>query len=85
MDKDVPHIPCDADRLTAHGGQPSKSCVPNVHPLVDLETLASQQGVKPISDVSQLCGGFWPEDEDIDDFIREIRRLRRNGGGIELD
>ena len=34
--------------------------------------LAEQQGVKPLDDPSVLQGGF-PEDEDVDEFIREVK------------
>lgn len=34
----------------------------------DLETLAKQQGVKPVSDVDRLLGDFWPDEESADDF-----------------
>lgn len=42
----------------------------------DLETLARIQGVKPITDIDSLRGDFWPEDEDIDDFIETLYRWR---------
>jgi hypothetical protein len=46
----------------------------------DLETLAAQQGVKPIKDPKVLRGDFWPEDETADEFIAAVRRWRREGG-----
>ena len=40
------------------------------------EELASQQGVQPIADPTELLGDFWPEDESIDDFLATLRRWR---------
>jgi hypothetical protein len=39
----------------------------------DLLALARAQGVKPVTDPERLLGDFWPEDEDVDDFL-EARR-----------
>lgn len=45
-------------------------------PASDLSSLAAAQGVAPMTDVSKLRGDFWPDDENIDDFIAEVRRWR---------
>jgi hypothetical protein len=42
-----------------------------------IEELAAEQGVKPIQDIDQLAGDFWPEDEGPDDFVNTLRRWRR--------
>ena len=44
------------------------------HPSV--EELMAEQGVKPVTDVRELLGDFWPEDESVDDFITAIRDWR---------
>ena len=49
------------------------------HPPTDLDTLAAEQGVGPVKDFGELAGTFWPENESTDEFIKEIRRLRRTG------
>jgi hypothetical protein len=41
--------------------------------------LARRQGVKPIENIDELRGDFWPEDESVDDFLSWVRELR-NGG-----
>ncbi len=41
-----------------------------------IEQLAIAQKVKPLKDISLLCGGF-PKDEDVDDFIEEIYSARK--------
>ena len=46
----------------------------------DLETLAAQQGIKPIADPRELHGDFWPEDDSIDEFMAAVRQWRREGG-----
>ncbi len=35
----------------------------------DLDALAVAQGVQPINDIDDLATDFWPEDEDVEDFI----------------
>jgi hypothetical protein len=41
-----------------------------------LAELADEQGVHPIKDISVFAGGF-PEDEDLDELLAELERLRR--------
>lgn len=41
--------------------------------------IAAAQGVKPITDVQELRGNFWPEEENLDDFLRELTRWRHEG------
>ena len=38
--------------------------------------LAEAQGIKPLSDVSDLAG-VWPEEEDIDSFLDTVRQWRQ--------
>lgn len=45
----------------------------------EVEALAAQLGVKPITNPQELRGDFWPEDETADEFIATIRRWRREG------
>jgi hypothetical protein len=40
-----------------------------------LQELAQAQGVGPVKDISVFAGGF-PEDEDIDEMLEEIYRMR---------
>ena len=40
-----------------------------------LEELAQEQGVGPVKDIGVFAGGF-AEDEDIDELLEEIYRLR---------
>ena len=42
----------------------------------DLQALAAQQGVAPITDWDALRGDFWPEQESADEFIGTVRRWR---------
>jgi hypothetical protein len=47
--------------------------------------LAEEQGVKPLDYNALLkMGGFWPEDEDIDDFVATIRKWRDEGEDQEI-
>jgi len=45
---------------------------------VDLQTLASVQGVVAVANPDVLRGDFWPEDESIDDFLNALRTSRRD-------
>jgi hypothetical protein len=46
------------------------------------EELKLAQGTIPTSDPRELFGDFWPEGEDIDDFLAALREWR---GHIETD
>ena len=47
--------------------------------LIDLETLAAEQGVKPVENPRDLKGDFWPENEDLDEFLGWLRKTRCEG------
>jgi hypothetical protein len=47
-----------------------------------LSEIAREQGVEPIHDLSSLRADFWPEGESVDEFIAEIRELRRQDGYV---
>jgi hypothetical protein len=47
-----------------------------------LSEIAREQGVEPIHDLSSLRAEFWPENESVDEFIAEIRELRRQDGYV---
>lgn len=40
--------------------------------------LAKRQGVKPIRNMAELKGDFWPEEESADEFLSWVRDLRHN-------
>jgi hypothetical protein len=42
----------------------------------DIQALAEQQAVQPITDFDNLLGG-WPEDESIDDFLAALSSWRQ--------
>lgn len=44
--------------------------------VLDIEALAKQQGVCPVTDLEALLGDFWPEDETPDQFISTVRQWR---------
>ena len=50
------------------------------HP--SIEELKLAQGTIPTSDPRELLGDFWPEEEDIDDFLATLRHWR---GHTETD
>lgn len=43
----------------------------------ELERLAAEQGVQPVTDLSSLTADFWPENENVDDFVLTVRERRR--------
>lgn len=60
---------------------------PSTHPekqLTDyrrrLEAEMQADGVKPVQAPEQMRASFWPENENIEDFIAALRELRRRGG-----
>ena len=40
--------------------------------------IAARRGIKPIQSIDELRGDFWPEDDNLDDFLQE--RSHRRGG-----
>ena len=44
------------------------------HP--SIEQLMAEQGTGPITDVSELHGDFWPEEESVEEFVATIREWR---------
>jgi hypothetical protein len=44
----------------------------------ELERLAVEQGVRPITDFDSLRADFWPEDESVEDFVGTVRERRRD-------
>jgi hypothetical protein len=50
---------------------------------IDLETLAVQQGVAPATNPAALLGNFWPEEENMDDFLQALRDWRQDNGKLE--
>jgi hypothetical protein len=51
---------------------------------IDLDSLAVQQGVKPIDDPEELFADFWPEDESADQFNQAVRQWRQQGSQRNL-
>ena len=51
----------------------------------ELERLAAEQGVRPITDLDSLKADFWPKDESVDDFVRTIRERRRDSGRRSIE
>ena len=45
----------------------------------DLAMLAADQGVGPVTDLGELRGDFWPDDERVDDFVEAVRAWRWEG------
>lgn len=43
---------------------------------MDIQSLAEQQNVQPVTDLSALLGG-WPDDEPLDDFLAAVREWRQ--------
>lgn len=42
----------------------------------DLDELLQQQGVKPIEDIAELKGDFWPENESVEEFLEFLADVR---------
>ena len=65
--------------IAATGGRRLVRQLPRMPERYDIEELAAQQGTQVISDIDQLRGDFWPEDESVDDFIAHVRKWRDAG------
>jgi hypothetical protein len=39
--------------------------------------LAERQGVKPVREIKELQGDFWPEEESVDEFLAWVRATRQ--------
>ena len=50
----------------------------------ELEKLATELGVRPITDFDSLRADFWPEEESVDDFIETVRERRRDSGSRSI-
>jgi hypothetical protein len=46
---------------------------------IDIDKLASEQGVKPIDNFEDLLGDFWPENEKSDEFIMAVQNWKKEG------
>ena len=66
-------------------GQALTEGIRRVDPDFDLWEEAAKQGVPLRADVDSLYGEFWPEDEDIEEFLATLRRWRREGGSTESE
>ncbi len=49
---------------------------PRYTPEKDAATIAAEQGVQPVEDPETLMGDFWPEEEDIEEFLAAVERWR---------
>jgi len=47
--------------------------------------MARRQGVKPIQNMEELRGDFWPEEESVDDFLSWLSALRQNDKPRDID
>ncbi|CAN0365368.1 unnamed protein product [Ectocarpus sp. 4 AP-2014] len=45
---------------------------------LDVDQLALEQGVEPISDFRELRAKFWPEGESVEDFLKTVDGRSRN-------
>lgn len=61
-------------------GEAEKQKTSVTHPFmdwrIDLDRLMAEQGVPEFNTVESLGGDFWPEDEDMDEFVATIRQWR---------
>jgi hypothetical protein len=85
----VEQLPADQQerlRLQLNGNAESQSASgTEPHPFldwhIDINALATQQGVPESTTVASLKGDFWPAEEDMDEFIATLREWRRESSG----
>lgn len=51
----------------------------------ELERLAAVEGVRPVTDFESLRADFWPEDENVDDFVQTVRERRRDSESRSIE
>jgi hypothetical protein len=49
-----------------------------------LESLGGENVARTMGELSDIGTGIWPEAEDVDEFIRSVRKWRREGGSDRL-
>ncbi|MCI4352046.1 MAG: hypothetical protein L3K14_01470 [Thermoplasmata archaeon] len=49
-----------------------------------LDSLAEERGARTITELTALAEGVWPEEDDVDEFIRSVRKWRREGSSDSL-
>ena len=42
----------------------------------EAEAEAARLGIKPFNSLEEMAGDFWPEDENIDDFLAAVKEWR---------
>jgi hypothetical protein len=52
---------------------------PGIAERTDLRALAAQRRIGPVRSFAQLRGDYWPESEDVDEFVDAVRRWRGEG------
>ena len=56
----------------------------SVGPPMSLLALAEAKGARPVQDPNMLFGDFWPEEEDLEEFLHAVARWRREGSDERL-
>lgn len=63
------------NKITSHSAEEERAGE-TTRASAELERLAQAQGVKPVADLDELAGDFWPEDESIDEFLSAVQEWR---------
>jgi hypothetical protein len=71
---DEPAIQASVDAGLAGGERDEE--LPADPPVV--AALAAEQGVRPIEDIEELGGDFWPEDESTEELLATLRAWRED-------
>jgi hypothetical protein len=74
-------------RIKLNSMAETSSVVAEAHPFLDrhinIDDLAAHQGVPDSTSVEGLKGDFWPEDEDLSEFVTTIRKWRQQSSKRE--
>jgi hypothetical protein len=76
--KEVPERLQKAEQVTAESQSDTAEEEYRKHAHARVWELARKQGVKPIRNMAELQGDFWPEEESIEEFLSWLRDLRQN-------
>lgn len=67
--------PTDSDGPTSESDDRREQSWKEFRKPIDLEALAKEQGVEPITDPSSLKFEEWPEEDTVEDFIRRAKGI----------
>lgn len=60
--------------------RPGDETLPTMPRRIDLQSLLTEQGIKPCRDPNTLATDLWPREESTDEFLAFLKRTRNDRG-----